>query len=363
MNIISELITILNGHFGWHKSRMTCFASLIVALIKVRTVNLVELACAFGGRAKLASRYKRIKRFFSEFDVDFSLVASWVIQLFNLQSETVYLSLDRTNWCWGKKDINILMLSVVYKGIALPLYWCLLPKFGNSDTAERVFLVKRFIEQFGKEKLAGILADREFVGKQWLGWLLQEELAFCLRIKSNTITTNARGLEVTIDALFYDLQPGEQRLLQGKRKLWKQQVYLSALRLASGELLIVATDKWLEEPIKLYGKRWQIETLFGCLKSKGFGFEETHITHTERIGKLIALLTIAFCWAHRVGEWRHEEKAISVKKHGRLSQSYFRYGLDYLRDTLLNEVYQILDTFINVLNILRFNRDLCRVSI
>ncbi|HAT8797519.1 TPA: IS4 family transposase, partial [Legionella pneumophila] len=30
---------------------------------------------------------------------------------------------DRTNWRWGKKDINILMLSVVYKGIAIPLFW------------------------------------------------------------------------------------------------------------------------------------------------------------------------------------------------------------------------------------------------
>ena len=55
------------------------------------------------------------------------------------------------------------------------------------------------------------------------------------------------------------------------------------------------------------------------------------------------MLTVAFCCAHKTGEWRHEEKAIVIKKHGRKLQSYFRYGLDYLRDILLNWVYHAED--------------------
>jgi hypothetical protein len=111
---------------------------------------------------------------------------------------------------------------------------------------------------------------------------------------------------------------------------------LSALRLADGELLIVATDKEVDWPIELYGRRWEIETLFSCLKSRGFNFEDTHITKPERIAKLVALLTIGFCWAYKTGEWRHEQKAIKIKKHGRKEISYFRYGLDLLRDVALN---------------------------
>ena len=35
--------------------------------------------------------------------------------------ETDYeLTLDRTHWRWGKKNINILVLAVEYKGIAIP---------------------------------------------------------------------------------------------------------------------------------------------------------------------------------------------------------------------------------------------------
>ena len=46
--------------------------------------------------------------------------------------------------------------------------------------------------------IAGLLADREFVGDDWFNWLLTEGIPFCIRIKGNVITTNARGLEVGI---------------------------------------------------------------------------------------------------------------------------------------------------------------------
>ena len=75
--------------------------------------------------------------------------------------------------------------------------------------------------------------------------------------------------------------------------------------------------------------------LFGCLKSKGFNFEDTHIIHRDRIKKIIAVLAIAFCWAHLTGEWRHRfEKVIPLKKHGRPQSSFFRYGLDWISEKL-----------------------------
>ncbi len=48
---------------------MTCFVGMLLALIKVRTVNLIELACAFDSEALLDSRYKRIKQFFTGFTI------------------------------------------------------------------------------------------------------------------------------------------------------------------------------------------------------------------------------------------------------------------------------------------------------
>lgn len=337
---ISELRDILNGYFGWNKARMGCFVGMLMALFKVRTINLTELACGFSSNATIDSRYKRIKRFFKDFKIDFSLVASWVVQLFGLKNKPLYLSMDRTNWQWGKKNINILMLSINYKGIAIPLFWSLLDKKGNSNTKERIAIMERFIMQFGKDNLAGLLADREFIGSDWFQWLRTERIHFVIRIKKNLLTTDSRGREIHVEALFRGLKPMEERILWANRELMGEAVYLSALKMPDGELLIVATDERSSFVIKKYGLRWEIETLFGCLKSKGFNFEDTHITKPERIEKLLVLLTIAFCWAHKTGEWNHEKKPIEIKKHGRKAVSYFRYGLDLLRDIILNGVQQ-----------------------
>ena len=70
--------------------------------------------------------------------------------------------MDRTNWRWGKSDINILMLSVKYHSIAIPVMWRFLPKKGNSNFNERVELIEGFIKIFGEGKIAELLADREF---------------------------------------------------------------------------------------------------------------------------------------------------------------------------------------------------------
>lgn len=146
----------------------------------------------------------------------------------------------------------------------------------------------------------------------------------------------------------------EERTLWYSRDLMGETVYLSALKMPDGELLIVAADELSGFAIKKYGMRWEIETLFACLKSKGFNFEATHITKPERIEKLLVLLTIAFCWAHKTGEWKHEHKPIEIKKHGRKAVSYFRYGLDMLRDIVLNGAQQadnFLEHIVGFLNI------------
>ena len=116
------------------------------------------------------------------------------------------------------------------------------------------------------------------------------------------------------------------------------------MRLADGELLIVATTESPGLAITIYALRWEMEILFSCLKGRGFNFEDTHIIDRIRIKKLIVLLAVAFCWAHKTGEWRHEHRPIKIKRHGRPEVSLFRYGLDYLVDFIAN-LFIKLDIF------------------
>ena len=67
------------------------------------------------------------------------------------------------------------------------------------------------------------------------------------------------------------------------------------MRLEDGDLLIIATDHAPYTAIADYAKRWGIETLFGCFKSRGFCLESSHLQNSEQLSKLIALLILASC--------------------------------------------------------------------
>jgi len=161
---INELSKILNQHFKWNKAKMDCFCGMQIGLIKTRSLNLSKIANAFPGKAESDSRYRRMQRFIHDYPVNFDTVAWFMMKLFNFLNERFYLTLDRTNWQWGEMNINILVLALVYKGAAIPIYWLVLNKKGNSNTRERIALMKRFIKQFGKENIIAVLADREFIG-------------------------------------------------------------------------------------------------------------------------------------------------------------------------------------------------------
>jgi len=106
--------------------------------------------------------------------------------------------------------------------------------------------------------------------------------------------------------------------------------------MSDNKLLVVATDQAPDTAISDYALRWSIETLFGMFKSRGFCLEETGMRDAERLKKLFALLTLALCWAVKVGQWLNVAEPLAIKAHGRLAKSVFRYGFDHLRHILLN---------------------------
>ena len=112
--------------------------------------------------------------------------------------------------------------------------------------------------------------------------------------------------------------------------------------------MIVVSNRIFPNAIKIYRKRWGIETFFSCLKTRGFRLEDTHMTDPEKIQKLVFVLAIAFCWAYKVGKIQTEVIPILVKKHGRRAKSIFRIGLSLIRSTLL-QIDKRLDEFIVLL--------------
>ena len=180
----SELIEIFDQKTGWHKARVKFFVSFICAMCKLQTVSFVKLSQGFEGAASYESNLRRIQRFFAGYSVDFDLIAKIIFGL--LPVEPPYgLSMDRTNWKFGQLDINILMISVNYKGVGIPLIWTLLPKRGNSNCSERKELMRRYIKLFGTSSIDSFMADREFIGQTWFKELIDQNIDFHIRIKEN----------------------------------------------------------------------------------------------------------------------------------------------------------------------------------
>lgn len=332
---IRSLERTLAQNVDWNKARINFLAKFLIALIQVSSVNLTEIAAVFAGRAKQASHYKRIQRFLRLFEISYATIAVLLVSLIGAPRPWV-LTLDRTNWQLGKTPLNILVLGIVYKGVAIPVLWTMLESKGNSTTQQRIAIVAEFVRLFGVNNILYLCADREFIGKIWFQWLLDHRIEFRIRLRENTQISNGQGELVRAKQLFRGAAMSKPLVLKKARRVWGLEMWVCGMRLSSGEYLIVASSSYSARGIEEYGKRWEIETLFGCLKSRGFQLEETHVIEAERLKKLIALLALAFCWAHRVGEWLSEEKALKIKKHGRLSMSIFRSGLNHLRRILCN---------------------------
>jgi Transposase DDE domain len=345
MNQVTLLRDALRPHLAWHGARISFVAAFLIALLRVKTVNFSELATGFSGKGQLDSHYKRLQRFFRHYELEYGEIAQTVVALLAIPEPWV-LSIDRTEWQFGDCVFNILMLGVVHEGVAFPVVWCLLDKQGNSNSLERMQVFNQFLERFGTRKIACLTADREFVGQDWFGYLLGEPLTpFRIRIReTDNLSDRRQSLKARI--LFQDVQVGQHKVLRHQRLLWGHWVYIAALRLDDGSLLVVATQSAPKSAIADYAKRWGIETLFGIFKTRGFCLESTHLTDPERLSKLLALLSLALVWVFLTGEWLHHLKPLAIKKHGRRAKSIFRYGFDHLRNIVLNLEQKIEDFWI-----------------
>jgi hypothetical protein len=327
---------------GWNLARVKLLARFLTALVVCRSVCLTRVANALEGDAQTASHDKRLQRFLRGFDLNCVAVARlmlrWLQTGIGLKAPYI-LSLDRTNWKFGQTHINVLMIAIVHNGVAFPLLWSLLEKAGNSSVEERQSLLECYCEAFGKNSISYLTADREFGGKAFLSWLKGQKIGFVIRLRGNIRIANSRGVMQAGQDLFASGRVGVAKRLGPRQVFGKTDtipLFVSGMRLADDYLIVASNrDPNLSDPIAEYGNRWGIETLFGSLKRRGFDLEGTHLRDSERLSRLLSVLALAFCWAYLCGAWLFEKKPWKSKKHGRLTVSLFRRGLDHLQRLLM----------------------------
>jgi len=285
----------------------------------------------FCGNSQDCFQLQEIAKIFAFFSISQVEIGRLVLRL--LKIEPLYtIAIDRTEWQLGKSWVNILVLSVTYQSLSIPIFWTVIDEKGCSDDEERKAILQKFLDEFGEQSIRFVTADREFCSKEWLSFLINQKISYRLRIKANYQITNAKGELIRASKLCRTLKINERRELKGRRKLWNNLVYVAVCKKEDGDNVLVISSEQSGKILLEYGERWKIETLFGILKTRGFRLEDTHVTEVERVSKLMSLLTIAVSWAILVGELEVTQKPLKTKKHGNLEKSVFRLGFETLRN-------------------------------
>lgn len=331
----------LSKLFEGQSQRLTMLSKLIIAILKLGTVSYSKLCVAINPSVKKDSNFKRIQRFIKAYNFSRKSYIQLAWHLFASSEKWIALTVDRTNWKFGKCDINILLLGISYRGTAIPLIWKMLDKRGNSSQQERIDLIDELLDILTEEqtkKIRCLLADREFIGKQWITYLKRLPFTFFIRIRNNTLVRKGgKSKEVHAKRLF---NCSYFRSLRHQRVLFGLRLYLGGLKTGKNEWLIIISDTPVKHADKYYGERWGIEVFFGACKRRGFNFEDTHVTKLDRVSNIVFLVAIAFCWAMKTGETLLENgHQIPIKKFKNRKaklHSIFRIGLDSLKELLLN---------------------------
>ena len=223
----------------------------------------------------------------------------------------------------------------------VPLMWSLLDHGGNSSTAQRIELMRRYLRLFEVSSIDALLADREFVGARWLEFLNENNVPFVVRLRENLqVRTEDDGMPRLFRTLVHKSRRGSKRNWTGWMHTMTERpenrLKFAAKRIRGKESLIIATN--MEHPrsaLRLYRRRWGIECFFSDTKTRGFNIEDIHITDSAKLLTLLGIVTLAVTWAHRCATRVMGRKPIRRKTHKRLEKSWFRTGFDALRRRII----------------------------
>jgi hypothetical protein len=342
---ITALAGILQPRIGLSKSRLETLCLLVIGMISARTVNLGHIACERPGGVLIASTYRRLQRFFQHVALPRDWALPILADLLALRGGFT-LVLDRTQWSIGAREVNFLVLAVVTRRLRVPLAWTLLPRSGNSHTRVRMALMRRYLAHLPASNVRLLLADREFIGAEWLEFLNDNSIPFAIRLREDLRVVTEDGAELTLFAR-----------LRGRRQTRTFQARLWADAAADGPLLNFAAkrlkDEWLivvsnlppRRALAAYRKRWAIECLFGDAKTRGLNLEDTRLTCPRKLHLLMALVALALAWAGRTASDLLGRREPARKAHGYLAQSWFRIGFDHLRNRLRTDPKAALDVW------------------
>ena len=265
-----------------------------------KQVRLERLSRVFPYPITTESRRRKLQRFLDLPHLTisliwFPLITYWLITYCRV-GQTLSIAIDCSQW--GR--INLFMVSLIWERRAIPLYWSLLPKLGNSNFESQTTNLQQVLPLFSSDKVI-VLGDREFCSVDLGNWLRKKGVSFCLRLKKNHCIETEHLVWQRLDEL--GIVPGTSLYFQGKR--------VRKTRPATGFYLACkwkrnyggwkVDEAWfiltylgsLPAAINAYKQRMGIEEMFRDCKTGGYDLEGTSLKG-DRLINMILLMTLAY---------------------------------------------------------------------
>ena len=132
------------------------------------------------------------------------------------------LALDRTEWQLGKSWVNVLMLSVSYRQMAIPLFWTVIETKGCCDDAEKQAIIEQFLEEFRRRASGSSGLTGSLRAKSGCNIWLNKRSVFDLRIKANVRITDKHGKLIRASKMCRTLKTDQRMEFRRQRRLWNQ---------------------------------------------------------------------------------------------------------------------------------------------
>lgn len=303
--------------------------SLMIQLLQsLRSVKLESLATKLPLPILAESRRRKLQRLLTlpQLKLEtlwFPIWQMWLSQSYP-QSQRVYLALDRTQW----KSINLLTVSWIKDGRAIPLYWTILPHLGSSNFKQQKSLLLKVLVELKAYDVV-VLGDREFCSARLARWLKQQRVYCTLRLRCNEYIQTADGVWVQLQELGIKVTKTHGFGGWTLAAYWQRQY--RKRRSKEGWFVLTNLGSF-QDAMSAYRQRMGIEQMFRDCKSGGYHLEETGLKGT-RLMALLLLITLAYGAATFEGKKRRQlklDKYVARSKDAvvaALRHSHFYVGL------------------------------------
>ncbi len=239
----------------------------------------------------------------------FGALLSWVLSWWASDDKRLALVLDATSF---REVFVVLAISVVYRGCALPVAWCVLPAEQKSAWRPHWERLLRLLDGYvPPEWTVIVLADRGLYAKWLYKAIVKLKWHPFLRIKDHgyfrpvncACFRPLKGV-VTTDHPFWS----------GSVTIFKTpSAQLTATLLAGcvpeqREPWLILTD-WPPQTAEIawYALRAWIEAGFKDFKRGGWDWQQTKMTDPERASRLWLVMSVATVWVLSVGGYAEAE--------------------------------------------------------